>query len=90
MPTDFIKGLAAREIRISIDGKGTRRDNVFVERLWRTIRYEEVYQRAYASVSRARASIGTYIGFYNRRRPHASLDVKTPDQASFNQPLVVM
>jgi len=82
--TDFIKVLAAREVRISMDGKGAWRDNVFVERLWRTIKYEEVYLRAYASVSEARAGIGRYIGFYNSRRPHSSLDGKTPDQAYFN------
>ena len=82
--SDFIKVLAAREIRISMDGKGAWRDNVFVERLWRTIKYEEVYLRAYASVSEARASIGQYLGFYNSRRPHSSLDGKTPDQVYFN------
>jgi putative transposase len=84
--TDFIKVLAAREIKISMDGKGAWRDNVFVERLWRTIKYEEVYLRAYASVSEARAGIGRYLSFYNSRRPHSSLDGKTPDQAYFNQP----
>jgi len=82
--SDFIKVLAAREIRISMDGKGAWRDNVFVERLWRTIKYEEVYLRAYASVAEARASIGRYLGFYNSRRPHSSLDGETPDQAYFN------
>ena len=61
--------------------------NVFVERLWRSIKYEEVYLRAYASVSEARAGIGRYIGFYNSRRPHSSLDGRTPDQAYFNQPM---
>ena len=68
--TEFIKVLASREIKISMDGKGAWRGNVFVERLWRTIKYEEVYLRAYVSVSEARASIGRYIGFYNtvRRR----------------------
>ena len=85
--TDWIKLLAAREIKISMDGKGAWRDNVFVERLWRTIKYEQVYLRAYASVPEARASIGRYLGFYNSRRPHSSLDGKTPDQAYFN-PLV--
>jgi putative transposase len=63
------------------DGKGAWRDNVFVERLWRTIEYEGVYLRAYAGVSEVRASIGHYLGFYNSWRPHSSLDVKTPDQA---------
>ena len=81
---DFIKVLADREIKISMDGKGAWWDNVFVERLWRTIKYEEVYLRAYAKVPEARASIGRYTGFYNSRRPHSSLDGKTPDQAYFN------
>ncbi|UXU75689.1 MULTISPECIES: IS3 family transposase [unclassified Paracoccus (in: a-proteobacteria)] len=85
--TEFIKVLAAREIKISMDGKGAWRDNVFVERLWRTIKYEEVYLRAYASVSEARTGIGRYLSFYNSRRPHSSLDGKTPDQAYFNQPM---
>ena len=85
--TDFIKVLTAREIKISMDGKGAWRDNVFVERLWRTIKYEEVYLRAYASVSEARAGIGRYLGSYNSRRPHSSLDGKTSDQAYFKQPV---
>jgi putative transposase len=58
-----------------------------VERLWRTIKYEEVYLRAYASVSAARAGIGRYPGCCNSRRPHSSLDGKTPDQACSNLPL---
>jgi putative transposase len=82
--TEFTKVLIGREIKISMDGKGAWRDNVFVERLWRTIKYEEIYLRAYASVSEARASIGRYLGFYNSRRPHSSLDGKIPDQAYFN------
>ena len=85
--TDFIKVLAAREIKISMDGKGAWRDNVFIERLWRSIKYEEVYLRAYTSVSEARAGIGRYLTFYNSRRPHSSLDGRTPDQAYFNQPM---
>ena len=87
--TDFIKVLAGREIKISMDGKGAWRDNVFVERLWRTIKYEEAYLRAYASVAEARASIGRYLAFYNTRRPHSSLDGKTPDQTYFNPLLPV-
>ena len=82
--TEFIKVLADREIKISMDGKGAWRDNVFVERLWRTIKYEEVYLRAYSNVPEARASLARYISFYNGRRPHSSLDGKTPDQAYFN------
>jgi putative transposase len=81
---EFTKVLADRKIKISMDGKGAWRDNVFVERLWRTIKYEEVYLRAYANVPEARASLARYIGFYNSRRPHSSLDGKTPDQAYFN------
>ena len=80
--TDLLK---AHEIAISMDGKGAWRDNVFVERLWRTIKYEEVYLRAYTSVSEARASLGRYIdGFYNTRRPHSSLGRLTPEEAYFN------
>jgi putative transposase len=70
-------------IAISMDGKGAWRDNVFVERLWRTVKYEEVYLRAYDSAGEARASIGKYLEFYNGRRPHSSLDGATPDQAYF-------
>ncbi len=71
-------------IAISMDGKGAWRDNVFVERFWRSIKYEEVYLKAYDTVAEARASIGRYIGFYNSRRPHSSLDRQTPDQVYFN------
>jgi len=82
----FTDVLKAAGIAISMDGKGAWRDNVFVERLWRTIKYEEVYLRAYASVSEARAGIGRYLNFYNSKRPHSSLDHRTPDQAYFNAP----
>jgi putative transposase len=81
---DFTSVLSKNSIAISMDGKGAWRDNVFVERLWRSIKYEEVYLRAYDSVSEARASIGRYLTFYNGQRPHSSLDRKTPDQAYFN------
>jgi putative transposase len=77
--------LKAHDIKISMDGKGAWRDNVFVERLWRSVKYEEVYLRAYDSVSDARASLGRYLDLYNRRRPHSSLDDQTPDQAYFGQ-----
>jgi putative transposase len=80
----FTGVLIKNAIAISMDGKGAWRDNVFVERLWRSVKYEEVYLRAYDSVSEARASIGRYLDFYNRRRPHSSLDGTTPDQAYFN------
>ena len=78
--------LASNAIAISMDGKGAWRDNVFIERLWRSVKYEEVYLRAYQSVSEARHSIGRYLDFYNGRRPHQSLDDASPDQAYFNQP----
>ena len=83
--TAFTGLLANHGIAISMDGKGAWRDNVFVERLWRSVKYEEVYLRAYDSVPEARASIGKYLDFYNRRRPHSSLDGTTPDQAYFTQ-----
>lgn len=73
-------------IRISMDGKGCWRDNVFVGRLWRSVKYEEVYLHAYDTVSAARAGIGRYLMFYNQRRPHSSLARLTPDQVYFNQP----
>ena len=80
----FTGVLANRDIAISMDGKGAWRDNVFVERLWRSIKYEEVYLRAYDSVSEARTSISRYLDFYNRRRPHTSLEGTTPDHAYFS------
>jgi putative transposase len=79
----FTGVLIKNEIAISMDGKGAWRDNVFVERLWRSVKYEEVYLRAYDTASEARASIGRYLDFYNRRRPHSSLDGTTPDHAYF-------
>src|ERR1700687_2798475 len=79
----FTGVLTNHDIAISMDGKGAWRDNVFVERLWRSVKYEEVYLRAYETVGEARASIGRYLDFYNGRRPHSSLDGRTPDQAYF-------
>jgi putative transposase len=77
-------------IAISMDGRGAWRDNVFVERLWRSVKYEEVYLRAYDSVSDARASIGRYLDFYNGWRPHSSHGGRTPDWAYFdNRPQAV-
>ena len=81
---DFTGVLLKASIAISMDGKGAWRDNVFVERLWRTIKYEEVYLKAYETVSDARASIGSYFNFYNHRRRHSSLERQTPDHAYFN------
>ena len=77
-------------IRISMDGKGAWRDNVFIERLWRSVKYEEVYLHAYDTVSDSRAGIGKYFNLYNRRRPHSSLKRKTPDQVYYSsQPLTL-
>ena len=77
---EFTGVLKQHEIKISMDGKGAWRDNVFVERLWKSVKYEEVYLQGYGAVSEARTSIGRYFGFYTTRRPHSSLDGKTPDQ----------
>ena len=86
----FTSALLREEIAISMDGRGAWRDNVIVERLWRSVKYEEVYLRAYGAVSEARASIGRYLTFYNSRRPHSSLAAKTPDQTYFdNLPLAM-
>jgi putative transposase len=74
----FTKVLRDRSIAISMDGKGRCLDNVFVERLWRSLKYEEVYLHAYDSVAEARAGIGTYLTFYNVERPHAALGYQTP------------
>ena len=79
----FTGVLIKNGIAISMDGKGAWRDNVFVERLWRSVKYEEVYLRAYDTTSEARASIGRYLNFDNYRRPHPSLDGSTPDHAYF-------
>jgi putative transposase len=86
--TAFTEVLIRNEIKISMDGKGAWRDNVFVERLWRSVKYEEVYLRAYDSVSDARSSIGRYLDLYNRRRPHSSLDGMTPDRAYFGSQML--
>ena len=75
--------LKDNDIRISMDGKGAWRDNVFVERLWRSVKYEEVYLHAYDSVSSTRAGLERYFRFYNSRRPHSSLDRQTPDRVYF-------
>jgi putative transposase len=81
---DFVGLLVANRIEISMDGKGAWRDNVFVERLWRSVKYEEVYLKAYDSVTQARVSLGEYFDFYNSKRPHSSLGGTTPDRAYFD------
>jgi len=80
----FTGALIRNTIAISMDGKGSWRDNVVVERLWKSVKYEEVYLRAYDSVGDACASIGRYLNFYNSKRPHSSLDRRTPDEAYFD------
>ena len=80
---EFTGLLHGHGIRISMDGKGCWRDNVFIERVWRSIKYEEVYLHAYESVSAAREGIGRYINFYNSRRPHSSHQARTPDVVYF-------
>ena len=80
---DFIDKLKEHHIAISMDGKGCWRDNVFVERFWKSLKYEEVYLKAYETVSAARESIARYVTFYNTRRPHRALKGATPDTAYF-------
>jgi putative transposase len=80
---EFTDVLKENSIDISMDGKGCWRDNVFVERLWKSIKYEEVYLHAYDTVSAARSGIGRYLEFYNSRRPHSALDRTTPDEFYF-------
>jgi putative transposase len=82
----FVDLLKSHDIAISMDGKGAWRDNVFVERFWRSIKYEEVYLRAYESAGEAKHYIGRYVNFYNEHRPHSSLGGRTPSAIYFNQP----
>lgn len=81
---DFIDMLKAWDIKISMDGKGRWVDNVFVERLWRSVKYEEVYLKAYESMADARSGISEYLNFYNSQRKHQTLG-KTPDQMYFGE-----
>jgi len=80
---EFTKVLKANKIAISMDGKGCWIDNVFVERLWKSVKYEHVYLHAYESVGEARQQLASYFTFYNTRRPHSSLGGMTPDTAYF-------
>ena len=80
---DFTQVLKDHEIKISMDGKGRWVDNVFVERLWKSVKYEHVYLHAYETVAEARAKLGEYLELFNSRRPHSSLDRQTPDMVYF-------
>jgi putative transposase len=75
---DFVDELAGRKVRISMDGRGRYLDNIFIERLWRSLKYEEVFLKAYGAVIEARRSIGKWLEFYNAERPHQALDYRTP------------
>lgn len=77
---DFIRVLKDHEINISVDGNGCWRDNVFIERFWRTVKYEEVYLRAYGCTTDARDHLTRYLRVYNQIRPQSALDGRTPDQ----------
>jgi putative transposase len=80
---DFVAAVKSLGALQSMDGKGCWRDNVFIERLWRSVKYEDVYLKAYGSVSDARQSLAAYFEFYNARRPHQSHDGRTPDMVYF-------
>ena len=80
---EFASAVLAAGCKLSMDGRGAWRDNVFVERLWRSVKYERVYLKAYDSVSAARADIADYLAWYNTHRPHSSLERFTPDEMYF-------
>ena len=82
--TEFVRLIQGHGIQVSMDGQGRWVDNVLVERLWKSVKYEEVYLHAYDSVAHARQGLHRYFQFYNQRRPHSSLDGKTPDSVYFN------
>ena len=75
---EFTQVLQEHGVKISMDGKGRYADNIFVERLWRTVKYEEVYLKVYANTSEARRELGAYFRFYNTQRPHQALSYRTP------------
>jgi len=81
---DFINQLKQKNIQISMDGRGRAMDNIFNERLWRSVKYEEVYLKDYQSVPEAKQGINDYMTFYNQERPHQSLNYKTPAEVYFD------
>ena len=82
--TEFTDCVLTKNCKLSMDGRGAWRDNVLVERLWRSVKYERVHLKAYASISAARTDIADYLNWYNTQRPHSSLDRITPGQAYLN------
>jgi transposase InsO family protein len=82
--------LAGNGIKVSMDSVGRYADNIFVERFWRTLKYEEVYLKAYQDGRAARSEIGKYIRFYNTERPHQSLGYKTPAEEYYLEPVAVV
>src|SRR5476651_1320784 len=82
----FLGELETRGVRISMDGKGRYLDNIFIERLWRSLKYEEVYIKAYGSVAAARLGLGLWLRFYNEERPHQALDYRTPHEVFAERP----
>ena len=86
---EFTQVLRDHGVKISIDGKGRYTDNIFVERLWRTVKYEEVYLKAYANAAEARKELGAYFRFYNNQRPHQALGYRTPAEVFFGHREVV-
>ncbi len=85
---EFTQILQDHSVKISMDGRGRYQDNIFVERLWRTVKYEEVYLKAYANATEARRELGEYFRFYNNRRPHQALDYRTPAEVFYGEPAV--
>ena len=82
---DFVGAVEDAGVKVSMDGRGRWIDNVFVERFWRSIKYEEVYLHSYASIKEARESIEKWINFYNNSRPHQALDYRTPAEVHFGK-----
>ena len=84
---EFTQILQDHSVKISMDGRGRYQDNIFVERLWRTVKYEEVYLKAYANGIEARLGLRQYFRFYNERRPHQALGYRTPAEVFYGQPV---
>lgn len=82
---NFFKPLIDRQIKVSMDGKGRALDNIFIERYWRSYKYENVYLFKYQNIFDAKAKTANYVDFYNKKRLHASLEYKTPDEVYFQE-----